>query len=167
MFRIAFDFDEVDKIVSNFRIVEFEKPKEDKIYHCDVLLEDNVLTLFPPAVQKMNLRPGDRISIQYISEGIGKSSPVIGRADVFTDAFDGNRVSAKYTVSFKGQKNDTLKQFGHKFDLEPYKEGMWKLIKAVKRVNPQETIIDDENDLENLNPNELDTELNEIFNTIN
>ena len=44
---------------------------------------------------------------------------------------------------------------------------MWKLIKAVKRVNPQETIIDDENDLENLNPNELDTELNEIFNTIN
>ena len=136
MFRIAFDFDEVDKIVSNFRIVEFEKPKEDKIYHCDVSLEDNVLTLFPPAVQKMNLRPGDRISIQY-------------------------------TVSFKGQKNDTLKQFGHKFDLEPYKEGMWKLIKAVKRVNPQETIIDDENDLENLNPNELDTELNEIFNTIN
>ena len=70
MFRIAFDFDEVDKIVSNFRIVEFEKPKEDKIYHCDVLLEDNVLTLFPPAVQK--ILPGGSAAAQGRNERRGR-----------------------------------------------------------------------------------------------
>lgn len=124
MFKISFEFDETNKQVSNVRVTEIEKPKNETKYPYDVSLDVNKLRLTPSAMEKMGAQVNDRLSVQYISEGVGKSAPVIGKSEVFTDALDGNRIAATLCVPFRGEKNSTLKQFGDKFIMEQYKEGM-------------------------------------------
>lgn len=108
------------------------------------------------------MKPNDRISIQYISLGTGKSAPVIGKSEVFTDAMDGNRFTASGTVSFRGEKRSTLLQFGTQFNLESYKEGMWRLIPVEVEEND---LTQEENDLE-LTNNGLDTEIENLLNDL-
>ena len=168
MFKISFEFDETSKQVSNIKVTEIEKPVDNTVYDYELIIEENKLRLLPPAIKKLGVVANDRISVQYISLGTGKSAPVIGKAEVFTDPLDGNRLSGLNTVSFRGEKRSTLIQFGTKFNLEPYKEGMWQL-KPVKD-RPIEfddsDISQEENQLAELNPNQLDSELDTLLNSI-
>ena len=169
MLRISFDFNETSKIVSNVKvedingsrkIVSNSSPNIPEIGP-DVEVLDNKLQLSQSAVAKLDARADDRISIQYINEGIGKACPIIGKAEIFTDRLDGNRLSAKRTISFRGEKRNTLIEFGTLFNLEEYKDGVWKLI-PYKDSEENEPLTDEENDAEALNSSELEQEIEEI-----
>lgn len=162
MFKISFEFDEASKEVSNIKVTEIEKRVDNTKYEYEVLVEQNKLRLLPSAIKTIGLKSNDRISIQYISLGTGKSAPVIGKSEVFTDAMDGNRFTASGTVSFRGEKRSTLLQFGTQFNLEPYKEGMWRLIPVEVEEND---LTQEENDLE-LTNNGLDTEIENLLNDL-
>ena len=164
MFKISFEFNETSKQVSNIKVTEIQAPTDIGDYSYELKVEDNKLQLYPPALKKLKAEANDRLSVQYISLGVGKSAPVIGKAEVFTDAMDGNRLSRTGTVAFRGEKRETLAQFGTYFNLEEYKEGMWKLVPVV--INEKTDLSQETQDLEKLNSTEIDTELNELFNTI-
>ena len=77
MFKISFEFDEASKEVSNIKVTEIEKRVNNTECEYEVLVEQNKLRLLPSAIKTMGLKPNDRISVQYISLGTGKSAPVI------------------------------------------------------------------------------------------
>ena len=98
MFKISFEFNETSKQVSNIKVTEIQTPKDNGNYSYEIEVEDNKLKLYPPALEKLQAVANDRISVQYISLGVGKSAPVIGKAEVFTDRMDGNRLTAKVLI---------------------------------------------------------------------
>lgn len=171
MLRISFDFNETTKTVSNVKVVESESgrgrgiatssiPNSD-VTGPDLEVLDNKLQLSKSALAKLEAKADDRISIQYISEGVGKSAPVIGKAQAFTDARDGNRLAAKGTVAFRGEKRSTLVEFGTLFNLEEYKDGIWKLI-PIQSSEETDDLKEETADMEALNSSELDKEIEEI-----
>ena len=102
MLRISFDFNETSKTVSNVSVIDIEKGKSRGIVANsspiiedtgmpDLEVQENKLQLSKAAIAKLGAKADDRIDIQYINEGIGKSSPVIGKAEYFTDRLSGNR----------------------------------------------------------------------------
>ena len=94
MLKISFIFDETTGSVSNVKVDGY-KPKTKEINapcsDIDLEVQDNKLKLSKNALEKLNAKPDDRISIQYWSEGIGKSIPIIGKAEAFTDRMDGKK----------------------------------------------------------------------------
>ena len=106
MLKISFNFDETSQLVSNIKvehvtgtktrgILTTNAPTNEKNFGPDVEVLENKLQLSKAALFKLDAKADDRISIQYVSEGIGKSSPLIGKAAAFTDRNDGNRLTAK------------------------------------------------------------------------
>lgn len=171
MLRISFDFNETSKSVSNVKVEEVESGKSRGIISNsspnipeigpDLEVLDNKLQLSQAALVKLNAKADDRISIQYINEGIGKATPIIGKAEIFTDRLDGNRLSAKRTVAFRGEKRNTLVEFGTLFNFEEYKDGVWKLI-PIKDSEESNILAEEEADAEALNSSELEQEIEEI-----
>lgn len=164
MLKISFVFDESSGSVSNVK-VEGYKPKVKEINapctDIDLEVQENKLKLSKNALEKLNAKADDRISIQYWNEGIGKASPVIGKAEMFTDRLDGNRLTKQNTVSFRGEKRATLIEFGTFFTLELFKEGVWKLV-PFKSEETEENLKDEIQDAEALNDSEIDKEIEEL-----
>ena len=160
MFNISFDFNPTTKKITNISIKEVGVNNIDE--PCEIQLLSNKLQLTDGAMGKLNLLPDDRVSVEYIMEGVGKSSPVIGKSEMFTDALNGNKVNKNGTVSFRGEKNNTLKQFGSLFKLAPYKDGIWKLEQV--EINEDAEIASEEHILEEINNNEIDLEINSLTN---
>lgn len=177
MLRISFDFNETSKTVSNVKVTELENkksrgvvstttPETDACARPDLEVLDNKLQLSPIALQKLNARADDRISIQYVNAGIGNAVPVIGKAEVFTDRLDGNRVTLKGTVAFRGEKRATLLTFGSMFNLEEYKDDIWKLI-PITESNDSNDFSEENSDAEALNDNAIEQEIEEITSSVN
>ena len=172
MLRISFDFNETSKSVSNVKVEELESGKSRGIISNsspkipdigpDLEVLENKLQLSKSALNKLGVKADDRISVQYINEGIGKATPVIGKAEIFTDRLDGNRVSAKGTVAFRGEKRSTLIEFGTLFNLEAYKDGVWKLIPIETSEEKEDALADENADAEALNSSEIEKEIEEI-----
>lgn len=160
MYKISFIFDEERKTISEVKIQSVDKTVSVPDANIELEVLDNKLKLSKSALEKLNAAPDDRISIQYISEGVGKSCPVIGKAEVFTDRLDGNRLTKSGTVSFRGEKRTTLLDFGSLFTLEPYKEGIWKLIPTTET---PEDLTQEQQDLDNLDSKELDKEIETLM----
>ena len=174
MLKISFNFDEISQQVSNVKVehtsgsktrgvVATKNPNEVESIGPDVEVLDNKLQLSKAALLKLDAKADDRISIQYISEGIGKSSPIIGKAEAFTDRRDGNRLTAKGTVAFRGEKHDTLVDFGTIFTMEPYKEGVFKLVSYAPDTTSNDDLEQEETDAENLNDSEIDNEIENLM----
>ena len=72
------------------------------------------------------------------------------------DRLDGNRLTNKGTVAFRGEKRSTLLDFGSQFDLEEYKDGIWKLIPVTITENDLSKEIED---MEALNDSVIDSEI--------
>lgn len=165
MLKISFVFDEVTGAVSNVKVDGY-KPKVKEINapctDIDLEVQENKLKLSKNALEKLNAKADDRISIQYWSEGIGKATPIIGKAEAFTDRLDGNRLTAKGTVSFRGEKRATLIEFGTFFNLEEFKEGIWKLV-PVKIEETQDDLTEEKGDAEALNNSEINNEIESIM----
>ena len=172
MLRISFDFNETSKSVSNVKVEELESGKTRGVISNsspkipdigpDLEVLENKLQLSKSALNKLGVKADDRIDIQYISEGIGKSSPVIAKAEVFTDRAGGNRVSLKGTVSFRGEKRSTLCEFGTLFNFEEYKDGVWKLIPIKISEENDEILAEENSDADALNSSEIEQEIEEI-----
>lgn len=166
MLKISFIFDETTGSVSNVKVDGY-KPKTKEINapcsDIDLEVQDNKLKLSKNALEKLNAKPDDRISIQYWSEGIGKSVPIIGKAEAFTDRLDGNRVCKTGTVAFRGEKHATLIQFGTFFNLEEFKEGIWKLVPIKIEQEETSSLSEEEAYVEALDDSEITNEIENIM----
>lgn len=147
MFTISFNFDETTKKITNLKVVSLEPkelPKSDN--YVEVL--DNKLKFGKTALSMIGANPNDRIAINYWQVDAETTFPVIGKADVFTDGADGNRLTKAGTVSYRGQQRTILLEYGSLFTLEEFKDGIFKLVPVTEI---KDSLEDENNDLENLN----------------
>ena len=127
MFRISFDFDAETQTVSNIQ-VENSTAKYESINLALVEVADAKLLFSKQAVELLSAKTGDRIAVNYVQKNNECTFPVIGKAEVFTDPSAGNLLTRINTMSFKGAQKATLLRYGQSFRLEPYKDGMFKMI---------------------------------------
>jgi len=79
----------------------------------DIELTENKLVLTKNAVDILHAEYKTRISIRFILED-GNPVPVIGTVDMFGDN-DGNQLTKQNTVSYRGEQNKYLRNYGTKF----------------------------------------------------
>lgn len=159
MLNISFNFDEVTQKVSNLKVTSLSKVNLDEGEPL-VQLMDNKLKLTPKTVEMIGAKVGDRIQVNYWTENNHNTFPLIGRSEVFTDKEEGCKLTGSNTVSFRGNKNSTLKIYGNLFKLEPFKENMFKLVKVEEENDSMEN---EQKELEDLNTSEIDDEINDIM----
>lgn len=162
MLNISFNFDEVTHKVSNLKITSLSKVNLDESEPL-VQLMDNKIKLTPKTIELIGAKVGDRIQVNYWTENNHNTFPLIGRSEVFTDKEEGCKLSGSNTVSFRGNKNSTLKIYGNLFKLEPFKEGMFKLVKVEEENDSME---DEQKELEDLNSSEIDEEIKDIMSQV-
>jgi hypothetical protein len=90
---------------------------------------ENKLMLSQEAVDILEASAGDRIAINYVQVTNQETFPVIGKSDSFVDPNSGNKLTKSNTVSFRGIQRDMLSKYGTNFNLELYKNKMYKLVK--------------------------------------
>ena len=174
MLRISFDFNETSKSVTNVKVTELDGksrgisassiPIVENSNTPDLEVLENKLQLSKSALQKLDAKADNRLSIQYVNDGIGKAFPVVGKAEMFTDRLDGNRITAKGTVAFRGEKRTTLLEFGSVFNFEEYKDGIWKMIPA--EPSTEDSLLEETSDAEALNDAEIEKEIEEITSSV-
>lgn len=167
MLNISFDFDPVTQKVTNVIIKDTEgktvKPKTKKSSTIDsskplLVVADNKLILNDPLTSALNAEAGDRISINYYTVNNQETFPLIGRSDVFADPQSGNKLTKSNTVCFRGNQRTILLEYGEEFTIEEFKPGMFKLISQKDCA----TVIE-EKELEDMNPSEIESELDAIL----
>ena len=162
MLNISFNFDEVTQKVSNLKVTSLSKVNLDESEPL-VQLMDNKIKLTPKTIEMIGAKVGDRIQINYWTENNHNTFPLIGRSEVFTDKEEGCKLSGCNTVSFRGNKNSTLKMYGKLFKLEPFKENMFKLVKVEEENDSMEN---EQKELEDLNSSEIDEEIKDIMSQV-
>ena len=118
MFKISFDFDEISQKISNVKVET--ATIVSKSY--DLEVDENKINLTPNAINKLGAIAGDRISVNYWTIDNQTTYPIISKSDVFTDGADGNKLTKKGTVSFKGQQRTSLTKFGSLFTFSEFKD---------------------------------------------
>lgn len=101
--------------------------KKDEVIEPHSLIDrlDTKLVFNNKSLIELGIEAGDRVDIKYEKiKGILK--PVI---DVSGEK--GNKLTKTQTVAFKGNQNTVLAEFGDQFTLEPFKDGMFRLIQVV------------------------------------
>lgn len=148
---VSFDFDSETDSVSNVTCivdgVEKKKKTTKKVSKDVVLeeeslitLEENKLVFNNKSIQDLGIIPESRIIIKY--EKVGKNNvPIIGTDTSFDEEGNGNKITKSNTVTYKGKQNTILSEYGNEFTIEPYKDGIFKLISkgGSKTVTKQET----------------------------
>lgn len=119
MLRVSFEFDEVSQKISNLK-VESANAITNKSY--DLLVDENKLELTSSAINKLGAIAGDRISVNYWTVDNQTTYPIISKSEVFTDGADGNKLTKKGTISFKGQQRTSLLKFGSLFTFSEFKD---------------------------------------------
>ena len=119
MLRVSFEFDEVSQKISNLK-VESANAIVNKSY--DLKVDENKLELTSSAINKLGAIAGDRISVNYWTVDNQTTYPIISKSEVFTDGADGNKLTKKGTVSFKGQQRTSLLKFGSLFTFSEFKD---------------------------------------------
>lgn len=136
---VTFEFDTDTDTVANVKcsVDGIEKKKRTTRKKADVVEEmasQALITLEPTklvfnnkTVADMGIEYEDRIVIKW--EKAGKTLiPIIGKDEAFDEEGSGNKVTKTNTVGYKGKQNAVLAELGTQFTIEPYKEGVWKLI---------------------------------------
>ena len=162
MLNISFNFDEVTQKVSNLKVTSLSKVNLDESEPL-VQLMDNKIKLTPKTIEMIGAKVGDRIQINYWTENNHNTFPLIGRSEVFTDKEEGCKLTGSNTVSFRGNKNSTLKIYGNLFKLELFKENMFKLVKVEEENDSMEK---EQKELEDLNSSEIDEEIKDIISQV-
>lgn len=138
---VTFNFDPETEFVSDLTCfvdgVEKKKKTTKSAAKKEVVLEDEAIITLEPTklifnnkcVADMGIEYQDRIVIKY--EKLNKEkkpTPLIGK-DISWDAEgSGNKITKTNTVSYRGNANKVLAEYGTEFTIEPYKEGIWKLV---------------------------------------
>ena len=136
MLKISFDFDESTQKVSNVKVVSSTITASTKSY--DMGVEDNKLVLTSNAIDKLGAVAGDRISVNYWTVDNETTYPIISKSDVFTEGADGNKLTKKGTISFKGQQRTSLLKFGSAFTLSEFKDRSGEVKENVFVLTPVE-----------------------------
>jgi hypothetical protein len=102
-----------------------------------IIVGHNHIYLSPDAIDKLDVGVGERISITY--EKIGsRFQPVIQKSYV-----DGNRLSVKSRLIYRGKSNEELRTFGNRFTLRPGRRlGTYYLMKYEESDNMDGNIED-------------------------
>lgn len=148
MFTISFDFDETTKKIKNLKVVSIEPGLPT------VQALENKLQLSPSAIELIGVKAGDRLSINYWTVNNRETFPLIGKAETFNE--EGTKLTKSNTISYRGQQMEVLNMYGSNFTIEPFKEGMFKLV-PVKEDSLDIEMIDLEN-TENLTFNDFNEE---------
>ena len=139
MLKVSFEFDEESKAVTNVKVVKVPS-KYDNIDLPIVEIGDSKLIMSPKAVSLLSAQCGDRIAVNYIQKSNELTIPVIGKAEVFSDPENGNK------VSFKGTQKTILSKYGQLFKIEECRPGMFKMIKIDESdLSKADTDLDTEN----------------------
>lgn len=143
MLNIQFDFDPVTSEVTNLKVVK----TEDEIKDAIVKLDNGRLHLSREALIMLNAKAGDRITINYYTVNAEETFPVIGRSELLSG--NGNRLTGSNTVSYRGQQQEILLQYGKVFKLESFKS-YCKMV-PIEPLEEIDDLAEEELDLENLN----------------
>ena len=129
MLKISFDFDETTKKVSNLTVTNSTSVtvKRDTTGKAIVEVTANKLIISDTALAFLDANPEDRISINYFQESKEETFPVIAKSEYFTDKKAGNKLTKSNTVSFRGNQRTILLEYGTVFELQPFKEHIFKL----------------------------------------
>lgn len=126
----------------------------------EIVLEDEALVTLEPtkiqlnnkAVADMNIVYGERVIIKYEKiEKTKKYFPVIGSDTSMGEEGSGNKITKTNSVAYKGKANTILAEYGTEFSVEPYKEGVWKLVSKnppIKKVISYQEIENQAEDLD-------------------
>lgn len=138
---VTFDFDTETELVSNVlcnidgvekkKRVTKAKAKVEEEMAAEPLItrEETKLAFNNKAIADMGIEYEDRIVIKWEKVKNTKTVfPIIGKDEAFDEEGSGNKVTKTNTVGYKGKQNVVLAEFGEVFTIEPYKEGIWKLI---------------------------------------
>lgn len=82
---------------------------------------------------------------------------------MFTDGQDGSRITKSGTMSYRGQQREILTEYGKLFTLVEFKTGIYKLVPIKEQ---EDSLEDENNDLENLNST-IDDEIVELMSNDN
>lgn len=94
----------------------------------EVYVTANQLILSPETIKLLEVSVGDRIAINYYQIDDFKTIPLISKAEIFADKLSGNKVTKNNTISFRGDKNKILSEYGTKFYLKQFKANIFQLI---------------------------------------
>lgn len=92
-----------------------------------IKLEANRLIISPEAMELLDLKAKNRVDVRYFTVNNELTFPVIGKIEVFGDA-DGKLVTASNSISYRGAQREVLAIYGEDFLVEPFKDGMYKLV---------------------------------------
>lgn len=115
---------EVKKKTTTTRKKDVVKELENQVL---IIREEGKLIFNNRAIADMNLEAGDRVVIKY-EQGDKKLFPVIGTDLAFNEEGTGNKMTKSQTISYKGNQNMVLAEFGDEFTIEEYQDNIWKLI---------------------------------------
>ena len=135
---VTFDFDTETNTVSNVKCnvdgVEKKKRTTKKKTEDEPLEEVPIITREPnklvfnnKAVDVMGLVYEDRIIIEWKKEG-KTMFPVIGTSVSMDKEGGGNKLTKSKTIGYKGSQNTVLADLGTEFTIEPYSDGVWRLV---------------------------------------
>lgn len=146
MFTISFNFDETTKKVSNLKVTMVDETvPPDENY---ISVQDNKLKFGQDALSLLNVSSGDRIQVTYWTVNNQETFPVIGKSEIFTDKDGGNALTKSGTMSFRGNQRTVLLEYGDLFKVEPFKEGIFKLVPIISE---EENLDQEKKELDNLN----------------
>lgn len=120
MLKISFDFDENTQKVSNLKVTKSDSITKASTKTYDMEVDENKLILTSNAINKLGAVAGDRISVNYWTVNNETTYPIISKSDVFTEGQDGNKLTKKGTISFKGQQRSSLLKFGSLFTFSEF-----------------------------------------------
>ena len=115
---------EVKRRTTTTRKKDVVKELEDTI---KIVREEGKLVFNNRAVADMHFEAGDRIVIKY-EKGDKTLFPVIGTDLAFDEEGSGNKMTKSQSISYKGNQNTVLAEFGDEFTVEPYQDNVWKLV---------------------------------------
>ena len=125
-----------------------------------IVRDANKLTFNQAALDLMQVKVGDSISIKYRTEN-GKEIPLIGKDQYFLNAI-GNKITKKGTISFRGDMNKNLSLFGSTFNLVESKDkGIFFMKGDLNTVEVPDEIIDINKELDMSSLNEEDLSLDD------
>lgn len=133
---------------------------DDSITDPIIVRDANKLTFNQAALDLMQVKVGDSISIKYRTEN-GKEIPLIGKDQYFSNAI-GNKITKKGTISFRGDMNKNLSLFGSTFNLVESKDkGIFFMKGDLNTVEVPDEIIDINKELDMSSLNEEDLSLDD------
>lgn len=115
---------EVKRRTTTTRKKEVVKELEDTV---SIVREEGKLVFNNRAMADLKIEAGDRIVIKY-EKGDKSLFPVIGTDFAFNEEGSGNKMTKSQTISYKGNQNTVLAEFGDEFTVEKYQDNIWKLV---------------------------------------